>query len=194
MNILRVIVLVIASGAALLGVELSEHTHSERWKVKTLADGFVVGDSATSTTIGEQAAIPATSVGESVKRLPEERKLYSLTAQLVSIKKEFDGDYHLVLEDPVSHLRMIAEIPDSSSSAPFIYRNDFIQARNTIDQIIGTHPGMFGFHPNPPPTIEVTGVGFFDEAHMFTPTGMAENCREIHPVLRISPVWTSASR
>ncbi len=194
MNILKVIVLVIASGAALLGIELSEHTHSERWRVKTLADGFYLGDSIHSTTIREQAALPEPKVDESVTRLPSERDLYSLTARLISVKKEFDGDYHLVLEDTATHLRMIAEIPDSSSTAPVGYKNDFIMARKEIDRLIGTHPGMFAFHPVTTPMIEITGVGFFDEPHMFMPTGMAQNGREIHPVLRISPLLASDIR
>lgn len=191
MNILKLLVIVITGGAAVLGVELAEHTHSERWNVKTLADSLVVESPAIPTTIEEQASIPTPSVGESVKRLPSERTLYSLTARLVEVKKEFDGDYHLVLEDSRTHLRMIAEIPDTPNKAPACYRADYAQARQTIDALVG-RPGLFAIRPKVAPTIEIAGIGFFDEPHMFTPGGMAQNGREIHPVLSVKALQSSA--
>ncbi|SRR5579883_981381 len=184
MNILKALFLVVAGGATLLGVELSEHTHSPRWNVKTLADSLIVAESPVPTTIDEQYALPMPDVGESVKRLPSERTLYSLEGRLVEVKKEFDGDYHLVIQDPKTELKIVAEIPDGSSKAPEQYKSDFAEARKMIDQLVGK-PGMLGIKPKVPPRIEVTGLGFFDEPHMFTPEGMAPNCREIHPVLKV---------
>lgn len=191
MDILKIIVILITGGATLLGAELSEHTRSERWMVKTLSDSFVLSTPAIATTIELQAELPVPEVGESVQRLPSERTLYSLAARLVEVREEFDGDYHLVLEDPDTHLRMVAEIPDGSGPVSAIYRNDFIAARQAIDQMVG-HPGLTGIHPPVPPMIEITGVGFFDEQHMFTPVGMAPNGREIHPVLSVKPIFRSA--
>lgn len=194
MLILKAFVLVIAAGATLLGVELSEHVHSERWKVKTLSDAYVLNQNAIPTTIEEQAAIPQPEVGESVRRLPSEKTLYELTAQVVEVKKEFDGDYHLVLEDPKTHQRMVAEIPDTTAKAPEQYRKDYIAARSEVERLIGKTPGMFAVHPLNALTVKIQGVGFFDEPHMFTPEGMAQNCREIHPVLRVTPIQESLSK
>ncbi|MFI5201971.1 MAG: hypothetical protein ACHQNE_06260 [Candidatus Kapaibacterium sp.] len=187
MNILKMVVLLVTGGAMLLGVELSEHVHSERWKVKTLADSFAVNTLAISTTIPEQAAIPEPNVGESVARLPSEKTLYTLDARLIEVKKEFDGDYHLVLEDPQTKLRMVAEIPDTTTPAPLADRKDYAEARATINHIAG-RPGFFTHRLASPPMIEIAGIGFFDEPHMLTPDGMAPNGREIHPVLRVKPM------
>src|SRR5579872_509380 len=127
MNILKVFVLLITSGAAFVGFELSAHVHSERWKVKTLADSFAVSSTAVPTTISEQAALPEPNVGESVARLNSEKTLYDLHARLIEVKKEFDGDYHLVLEDPHTKLRMVAEIPDPTTPAPLADRRDYAE-------------------------------------------------------------------
>jgi len=187
MNVLKVFVLLITGGAALVGMELSAHIHSERWKVKTLADSFAVNFPAISTTIPDQAALPEPKVGESVARLPSEKTLYTLNARLVEVKKEFDGDYHLVLEDPRTKLRMVAEIPDTTTPAPIADRKDYAAAREEIDRIAG-QPGFFVHSLAEPPMIEITGIGFFDEPHLLTPDGMAPNGREIHPVLRVKPI------
>jgi len=69
MNILRALLFVVVGGATLLGVELSEHVHSERWKVKTLGDAYTALGPAIPTTIEEQHALPMPEVGESVARL-----------------------------------------------------------------------------------------------------------------------------
>jgi hypothetical protein len=187
MNILKVFVLLITGGAAILGFELSEHVHSERWKVKTLADSLVLTAPAIATTINEQASLPEPNVGESVGRLASERTLYDLRVRLIAVKKEFDGDYHLVLEDPTTKLRMVAEIPDTSVPAPVAVRKEFAEAREEIDRIAG-RPGFFAKRLVQPPMIQIAGVGFFDEPHMFTPDGMAPNGREIHPVLSVKPM------
>ncbi|HEY3876815.1 MAG TPA: hypothetical protein VGM92_15195 [Candidatus Kapabacteria bacterium] len=182
---MKALVLIIASGAVLVGIALTEHTRSDRWKVKTLADGFHVDTVAVATTIADQAAVPCPKVGEDVKRLPSEKTLYSLTARLVEAKKEFDGDYHLILEDPASHLRMIAEIPDTTAAASPVYRQDFARARTEITKLLGRKPGFLGVHPVGTCWVQVEGIGFFDEPHIFAPTGTAPNDREIHPVLHI---------
>jgi len=93
-----------------------------------------------------------------------------------------------VLQDPVTGLRIVAEIPDGTSQTSDVTRSKFTEARQTIDRLVGK-PGMFkAVKPAVPPSIEITGLGFFDEPHMFTPEGMAPNCREIHPVLSVKPM------
>jgi hypothetical protein len=183
-NILKALAIIIAGGSALLGIELHEHINSPRWAVKTLGDGYVASEPAVQTTIEEQCALPAQHVEESIKRLATERQLLTLSANLIEAKKEFDGDYHLVLEDPTTHLRMIAEIPDTTGNATPMYKERFVIARKSIDAINGA-PGMLGVKYKMPIAIEVTGLGFFDEAHMVTPKGMPQNFREIHPVIGV---------
>ena len=184
MNILKALAIIIAGGSALLGIELHEHIHSPRWAVKTLGDGFVTREAAVQTTIEEQCALPAQHVEESVGRLASEKQLLVLNANLIEAKKEFDGDYHLVLEDPTTHLRIIAEIPDASGNAPKLYKDKFMAARRVIDGLKNA-PSMLGVTYAKPVPIEVTGLGFFDEAHMVTPKGMPPNFREIHPVIEV---------
>lgn len=184
MNILKALAFIIAGGSALLGFELHEHINSPRWAVKTLGDAYFPSEPAIRTTIEEQCALPAQHVEESVGRLSTEKQLITLSANLIEARKEFDGDYHLVLEDPVTHVRMIAEIPDTSGRAPLIYKQRFMAARRAIDALNGT-PGMLGVRYAKPVAIEITGIGFFDEAHMITPKGMPSNFREIHPVIEV---------
>jgi hypothetical protein len=183
-TIIKTLFLLFIGGAATVGIALHDHVHSERWKVKTLADSVVIGSSPVATSIEEQLALPAPKVEESLPRTQSERTLYTLTANLVDVKKEFDGDYHLVLEDPRTHLRMIAEIPDTEGSAPERYKLAFAAARSVIDRGLG-RPGLFTRAPHERTEIEITGMGFFDDQHVFTPHGMAANGREIHPVLSV---------
>jgi len=193
--LLKVLFYLAVAGAAAVGFALHEHVHSERWKVKTLADGYVAPTETVASSIEEQHLLPTPKVGEDISRLSSERTVYRLVADLIEVKKEFDGDYHLVLEDPRTHLRMIAEIPDTAGDAPLSYRTRFGQARDTVDRIMGS-VNMMAKSPEARTTIEITGLGFFDEPHMFTPFGMAPNCREIHPVLGIrivTPNETEAS-
>ncbi len=184
MNIIQALAFLLAGGSTLLGFELHEHMHSPRWNVKTLADAFEAPATATRSTIEEQVAMPTPHVGESVGRLPTERQVFVISANLIAVKKEFDGDYHLVLEDPTTHLHMIAEIPEANGKTPRAYLDQFASARKTIDRIAGA-PGILGKKFPRPVPIEITGLGFFDEEHLLTPNGMPSNCREIHPVLQV---------
>lgn len=183
MIFLKSLVFLIASGSALLGFELHEHVHSARWRVKTLADSAAIPAQPVSSSIEEQLALPSPPVDETVPRLPSEREYIRITANLIEAVKEFDGDYHLVLEDPATHLRMIAEIPDTGGLAPNICRSQFAAARATIDKLAGK-PGFLKARGENA-KVEITGLGFFDEPHIFTPKGMAPNRREIHPVLSV---------
>jgi hypothetical protein len=191
-SLLKVLFYLAVAGAAVVGFALHEHVHSERWKVKTLADGYITPAEPNQSSIEEQHALLTPKVGEDIPRLASERTVYRLVANLVEVKKEFDGDYHLVLEDPRTHLRMIAEIPDTSGDAPPGYRIRFGEARDAIDRIVGS-VNMMAKSPKVKTTIEITGLGFFDEPHIFTPYGMAPNCREIHPVLGIRTVTPNES-
>ncbi len=185
----QTIIYFITGVAALVGVVFFEHVHSPRWSVKTLGDAFVVPEIATHTTIREQRELQppravdgAVLVDESAARFESERTLYTLTARLVEAQVMEDGDYHLVLEDPTTGLRLVAEIPDGDAPMPTRYAAYCHNARHMIDALIG-QPSRTAMSPAAPPLIEITGVGFFDSPHLVVPTGMAPNYREIHPVL-----------
>jgi hypothetical protein len=178
-----VLALVVAIGS-IVSWQLEEHVHSTRWAVKTLADGFLPDTAVVKSSIGEQCCIPSVATDESMARHTTERTLYSVDAYLIEMKKEVDNDYHLVLEDPVTHHRMIAEIPDGSDTPP-AYAAKFRAARRQIDRAVG-EPGFFATHIDPPVRITVTGLGFFDEPHFIPQSGMAKNCRELHPVVAIA--------
>ena len=189
MTVLKSLFVALIFGAvASVGVALHDHVHSERWHVKTLSDGFKPEMKPIPSSVDEQSSFPDPQVSESVGRLRTERTVYAVDANLIMVKKELDGDYHLVLEDPVTHSRLIAEIPDTNSEAPACYRQAYAAARAEIDGITGK-PGFFsqivGLKPTHPTRIRVTGIGFFDEIHLIPQAGVATNGREIHPVLAI---------
>ena len=83
-----------------IGLGFYSHVHSERWKVKTLADSFLADTNCIITTITEQRHLHPPEVSESVMRLHGEHTTYRLTGRLIEAGIETDGDYHLVLEEP----------------------------------------------------------------------------------------------
>ena len=178
-----VLALVVAIGS-IVSWQLEEHVHSTRWAVKTLADGFTPDTAVVHSSIAEQCALSTVATDESMIRQPSERTLYSVDAVLIEMKKEVDNDYHLVLEDPKTHHKLIAEIPDGSDS-PRAFAAKFRAARKQIDRAVG-EPGFFATHIEPPVRMTVTGLGFFDEEHLIPQSGMARNCRELHPVVAIA--------
>lgn len=178
-----IVALVIGIGS-IVSWELEEHVHSTRWSVKTLADGYEPDTTVLQSSIPEQCKLSAVETNEDMPRHSAERTIYRIEANLIELKKEVDNDYHLVLEDPKTHQRIIAEIPDGSAS-PAKYAAGFRRARKCIDSLAGK-PGFFATHLDPPARILVTGLGFFDEPHFIPQTGMAPNCREIHPVLSVA--------
>lgn len=120
------------------------------------------------------------TVGEAV-RFPEERQTYTVSAVLMGFKRETDGDYHLVLADPVDRRKtMIAEIP-SAACAPKKYAQQFTAASRFVDGLSKAVP-KFKRLAKPVP-VSVTGVFFFDFIH--GQTGVAPNGAELHPVLKI---------
>jgi len=170
----------------IIGFAFYEHTHSERWNVKTLADMFVCDTNCIVTTVSEQRALHPPMIDESMGRQHGEQTLYRLRAHLIEAGIEDDGDYHLVIEEPKTGLQMVAEIPQPTPEIPKQYLRAFYDARRVVDSLVGHRPdySMLPLRP----LVEITGVGFFDEPHAVTPKGMAPNFREIHPILTIKPV------
>jgi hypothetical protein len=94
----------------------------------------------------------------------------------------------LVLADPDDHSKtVIAEIPsaDCSSACSSGSVSNFTAARGVLTAELGPAPHTTSAKPVVPPRIvEVTGVTFFDFDHH--QDGLASNCIEIHPVLKIT--------
>src|SRR5258707_15237603 len=83
----------------------------ERWTVKTLQDRPVLLP-AKATTIAFLTSRPAPAALPPT-RLPFERHIYTVTAAVILIRAEADGDFHLVLSDGTR--TMIAESPEAGS-------------------------------------------------------------------------------
>jgi len=160
---------------------------TERWAVKVLKDPGAqqINFTAEPTALHALLELKAPPNLRTVKpdvRFPAEKQTYTVVALLIGFKREADGDYHLVLADPVDRKKtMIAEIP-SSECVPAKYRPQFTAAGKVIESISHATPA---FKKLPKPVqVKVTGVLFFDFIH--GQTGVAKNGVELHPVLSIS--------
>jgi hypothetical protein len=121
----------------------------ERWKVKTLQDRptlLRVKTTTIASLIAEPKPVPLPGT-----RAPFERHQFKLTAQVVRLHSEADGDVHLVLEDAAGNT-MIAESPtaDCNSGATAYRRNQMAQARAAVKLCAKA---------------ELVGVAFFDFFH-----------------------------
>jgi hypothetical protein len=116
-----------------------------------------------------------------------EKKTYRVNAVLVKMRKETDGDIHLVIADPGPNgKRMVAEFPNAScppaSTSP--RRPDMEAARKALTDHCGPAPYSFkkGMLEG---TATVKGVGFFDFKHA---GDQADNGIELHPVAKLTNV------
>jgi hypothetical protein len=136
----------------------------ERWAVKTLQDRPSLLSQSDTTIAHLVSRHPASAL--SGARLPFERHVFRVTAEVTLVRPEDDGDLHLVLSD--GGQTMIAESPSAScgSRATAEYRRQMAQAR-TQAQVCAR--------------ARVTGVAFFDFNH--GQTGVAPNAIELHPIL-----------
>jgi hypothetical protein len=166
--------------------------HKERWGAKTGADDDAVKIAAGSpveTTVEQLAALSRPESlpergGPGGERFgPVEHTVYTIDAKLLRYKCEEDDDQddHLVITD-YAHPgpTMIVEIPDPavvSSRSP--WHDQIAEARRTFDETFGP-TGRFTRRTA---HIRVTGVGLFDFFHR--QSGVAPNCIELHPVIRI---------
>ena len=163
---------------------------TELWAMKTLRDRDAahINFAPRATTIGWLAAQPAPRDPDLVTRrlAPVETSVWRVRAQLVGYRIEADGDYHLVLRDPRSGATMIGEIPIPRCVAT--RGPQYAALRAEIDRI-GHHRATrfwwwLDYHGATPPTITLSGVGFFDRIHQ--QDGVARNGVELHPVLGVS--------
>jgi hypothetical protein len=163
-----------------------------RWPVKTLSDDLASSVNFTPKlkTVAYLNGLPKPSVKLTIgsKDVPRqtgpERKTYRVEAALVKMKREDDGDYHLVIADrghPTGR-RMVVEFPDATcdGAATSKKRSAMAAARKALkDGCKKTPPSSFkrGMLEG---TAIVTGVGFFDFLHA---GDQAKNGIELHPVL-----------
>ena len=163
----------------------------ELWAMKTLRDNGAshVNFTPHATSISWLAAQRAPRDPDLVthRLAPVETTVWSVRAQLVGYRIEADGDYHLVLRDPQSGATMIGEIPMPSCVTS---RGATYAALRTEVNRIGHHAATrfwwwLDYHGATPPTVTISGVGFFDRIHQ--QDGVARNGVELHPVLGVRP-------
>ena len=142
---------------------------TERWPVKTGQDpdrgkvgtnvinGEDLGAGIVESTIAELDSLPRPAGLEDIRADPPEFQavrdgvaevtIWRIEAQIISLKHEADGDYHLVLQGPGGE-QMIAEIP--TPSARFVgdspWLDNFTAARKEIDDklVRQLSPARFG--------------------------------------------------
>jgi len=168
--------------------------HSARWRVKTLSDSdtiFVRFDTIVRSSVKEQNLLPSAEVSSGTRRLASETTVYEITAWLLGIKRELDGDYHLVVQDTDTTSQMIFELPNPdrpevmATSRAVLYR----AAKDLIDSLtFGTQRLLLERYLEQPILLKFTGVGFYDTWHLIPQAGMPANKRELHPILSVKRV------
>jgi hypothetical protein len=149
----------------------------ERWPVKTLSDprarevNFVVRP----PTIRYLGSLRADAGGQD-SRGPLESTVFGVQARLVSVKREADSDYHLVLSE--SGATMIAEMPFSGCTSGAQHRYAMTTARTALERALGGPVGESWIHAGL--RVRIVGVLFFDFPH--GQSGHARNYVELHPV------------
>ena len=119
---------------------------------------------------GRAPALPKPQAKLSIHRPRQpgpEQKTYRVRAALVKMKKEDDGDYHLVIADPGPNgKQMVVEFrdPNCDGAMQSKKRASMASARKALRDHCGTPPTSFkkGMLSG---TATVKGVGFFDFLH-----------------------------
>jgi hypothetical protein len=129
----------------------------DRGKVgRNVIDGNDLGAGIVETTIAELASLPRPTGLEDIRADPPEFQsvrdgvaeitIWRIEAQIMALKHEIDGDYHLVLQGPGGE-QMIAEIPTPSTQfvgdSPWL--NSFSAARKEIDDKLVRHLPLAAF-------------------------------------------------
>ena len=167
---------------------VSQNVGFARKNIKTLSDSDTLKINFTEiipSTVHEQILLER-PLGKITTRLNNETKVYSIKCYIIGYKKEIlDKDIHIILKDIDTDETMVAEIP---SPKCFEIREtsrylSFIQLREWFMNNIGSPYYLKFIYLEKPIPVTITGIGFFDFMH--GQKRMAENEREIHPVLSI---------
>lgn len=167
------------------------HCGEERWRIKTLFDrGAAYLDlTPRHTTVSELVVMRAPSQLEEEERSSAEEHVYSVEAVLLGWKAETashgDHDFHLVLADPNEFTRtMIAEVPseECQGACSSLQAQKFAQVRQVLTSQLAEPEAHFR-RLSPAWVVRVEGVGFFDIFHQ--QIGVAQNCMELHPLLKV---------
>lgn len=166
------------------------HCGTERWRIKTIFDNDAkrINFMPRHTTISALVAMPAPEV-LSDERFDAEKQVYSVEAVLLGWKQETaehgDRDFHLVLADPNDVTRtMIAEVPSSEcqGACSSSQAQHFAEVRQILTAQLSEPEAHFRRFPQAW-VVRVEGIGFFDIFHQ--QIGVAENCMELHPLLKV---------
>src|SRR4030095_6538379 len=156
----------------------------ERWEVKVVIDDIAeeINSHVKVTTIEELNSIKTDTIKIKASTLRQdiEKQVYKIKDCFITHAiKENDNDIHLVIEDGKGN-HMIAEIPDSkcSDAKKSDYIKDYRKARKTFLKYQKTFDHY---------RFDITGVLFIDKKHSKPPTGNADNCIELHPVIELVP-------
>jgi hypothetical protein len=127
----------------------------------------------TPTTVAQMTSLPLPNpITHRVQ--PTETTVYVLTATLTHVYQEHDMDLHLVINDGSGH-HMIAELPDKAcvpTSSAF------------YSGISRAHSQYAAWAGSPPATVQITGVGFFD--NYTGQSDQAPNQIELHSILNLN--------
>jgi hypothetical protein len=136
----------------------------ERWTVKTLQDRPTLLP-VKATTIAYLVSRPAPRSLPNT-RLPFERHVFRVSAEVVLVRPEDDSDFHVVISDGKRTMITESPSPACTANATPARRAQMAQARQQIRLCAKA---------------VVTGVAFFDFKH--GQTGVAPNAIELHPIL-----------
>lgn len=158
----------------------------ERWDVKTLSDKDTLKidfHKIIPSTVHQQVSL--TKPQRQSSRLDSESTVYSIDCFIIGYARESnDKDIHMIIEDILTDETMVVEIPSKDCSA--IQRTSRFQLFADLEEWffknIGLPTSSFFYLKKHIP-VNITGLGFFDRNH--GQIGMADNFREIHPVLSI---------
>ncbi|MGZ4877456.1 MAG: hypothetical protein ACXVIO_04650 [Candidatus Angelobacter sp.] len=166
------------------------HCGTERWRIKTIFDNDAkrINFMPRHTSISELVAMRAPQI-LSDERSDAEKQVYSVEAVLLGWKQETaqhgDHDFHMVLADPNDVTRtMIAEVPSAEcqGACSSSQTQHFAEVRQILTAQLSEPEAHFRRFPHAW-VVRVEGVGFFDVFHQ--QIGVAENCMELHPLLKV---------
>ncbi len=168
---------------------VGQHCGTERWAVKTLSDpdAYEVNLTPVARTVHDLRGVPAPrDLPTGARVAATELTTYVVTARVAEFKLEADRDIHVVIADPQTGERMIAEFPDADRCVGAVSSAEADQMRAARAALIaqfGEPPATHYQRIDSPATL--TGVGFFDIVH--GQRGAAPNGIELHPVIVFSP-------